>query len=115
MTKPNTADQQQQMARSLAISTSETDDTSRWLLRLLFKERVHRNIDGILRQHSRNLRRIVTVKGFYQATDDDIIDRIADAVDAGLITPDQWDSILQLDLITRAQLKYTGETIQHAV
>ncbi len=79
------------------------------------ERKVHANIDNMLHQRQRGLRSLVILKSVNQHLNTDLSDELADAADEGLITPEEMEALRSIDLITRARLKDTGETIYHAV
>ena len=101
--------------KDLKTTVNRMDGTVSQLVGDWAERKVHANIDNMLHQRQRGLRSLVILKSVDQHLNTDLSDELADAADEGLITPEEMEALRAIDLITRARLKDTGETIYHAV
>lgn len=79
------------------------------------KREVHANIGNLLSQYDSRLRRIAILKSIISNPDQDLDDRIADAVDDGIITGQENTSIRAVDLIACSRLRNSDATVYCAV
>ena len=100
---------------SLVTTTNRLDSKVGQLLGADAERKVHANIHGFLRRHDRNLHHIGILKIINHSFDEVLLEEIAEAFAAGLITEQEEDSVQLLDLIVRARSRGSNQAIYHAI
>ena len=100
---------------SLVTTTNRLDSKVGQLLGADAERKVHANIHGFLRRHDRSLHHIGILKSINHSFDEALLEEIAEAFAAGLITEQEEDSVQLLDLIVRARSRGSNQAIYHVI
>ena len=73
------------------------------------------NIAGLLRHHDPSLREIRILKSNHRGSDEATDDAIADAAEAGRISPEEHNQLAALDLLVRARPRRQEQSLYYAI
>ena len=73
------------------------------------------NIAGLLRRHDSSLREVRILKSNHLGSDEATSDAIAEALDEGKISPEEYEQLMALDLLARARPRRQEEPFYYAI